>query len=92
MATRAFSKRSGCRASRRRTAIPGAFGLAITFGLIPWPAQAYIDPGSASIVLQAIVGGLAAAAFALKLYWQRVKRLLRFKPKNVKKENGRADG
>lgn len=64
--------------------------LAMVFVLMAWPAHAYIDPGSASIILQAIVGGLAAGAFALKLYWQRVRRFFGFKPKESEKENGRA--
>ena len=33
---------------------------------------AYLDPGSASMLLQLIGGGLAAAAVALKLFWRRI--------------------
>jgi hypothetical protein len=36
---------------------------------------AYIDPGTGSLVLQAIAGGVAAAAVTAKLYWRRVKRV-----------------
>ena len=32
----------------------------------------YIDPSSGSMLLQGILGGLAAAAVALKLFWHRV--------------------
>jgi hypothetical protein len=32
----------------------------------------YIDPSSGSMLLQGILGGLAAAAGALKLFWHRV--------------------
>jgi hypothetical protein len=32
---------------------------------------AYLDPGSGSMVLQAIVGGVAAVAVMGKLYWRR---------------------
>ncbi len=38
-------------------------------------AHAYIDPGTGSLILQAILGGVAGAAFVLKLYWGRIKSL-----------------
>ena len=41
---------------------------------------AYIDPGTGSLLLQAILGGVAAAAVAVKLYWRRLRSLLRFRP------------
>jgi hypothetical protein len=41
---------------------------------------AYIDPGTGSLVLQAIAGGVAAAAVTAKLYWSRVKRVFRRPP------------
>jgi hypothetical protein len=39
-------------------------------------AFAYIDPGSGSLILQMIAGGVAAAAVTAKLYWRRLKRAL----------------
>jgi hypothetical protein len=33
---------------------------------------AYLDPGSGSMMLQIIAGGLAAAAVTLKVYWRRL--------------------
>ena len=39
-------------------------------------AQAYIDPGTGSIILQSIIGGIAAGGVVLKLYWAKVKALL----------------
>jgi len=36
------------------------------------PAQAYLDPGSGSMMLQVILGGIAAVGVALKLYWHRL--------------------
>ena len=32
---------------------------------------AYLDPGSGSMMLQVIAGGLAAAAVTMKVYWRR---------------------
>ena len=40
---------------------------------------AYLDPGSGSMILQIIAGGLAAVAVTAKLYWKRVLRFLRIK-------------
>jgi hypothetical protein len=37
----------------------------------------YLDPGSGSLLLQALVGGVASAAVLAKLYWRRAKRFLR---------------
>jgi hypothetical protein len=39
----------------------------------------YIDPGTGSMLLQIILGGLAAAAVFLKLFWHRVLVLLRIR-------------
>ncbi|MGZ8567258.1 MAG: hypothetical protein ACXWXS_09425 [Actinomycetota bacterium] len=35
-------------------------------------ANAYIDPGSGSFVFQALIGGLLAAAVAIKVFWKRM--------------------
>jgi hypothetical protein len=37
---------------------------------------AYLDPGSASIMLQMLGGGIAAVAVMLKLFWRRILRVL----------------
>ena len=45
---------------------------------IATPAQAYLDPGTGSMVLQLILGGVAGAMVVLKLYWTRLKSLFGF--------------
>jgi hypothetical protein len=35
-------------------------------------AQAYLDPGSGSMLLQVILGGIAAVGVALKLAWHKI--------------------
>lgn len=40
------------------------------------PAYAYLDPGTGSIVLQAVIGGVAASLFILRGYYQKIKSLL----------------
>ncbi|MDX6698852.1 MAG: hypothetical protein QOE65_2249 [Solirubrobacteraceae bacterium] len=37
----------------------------------------YLDPGSGSVILQAIVGGFAALAVTAKLWWRRVTGIFR---------------
>ena len=39
---------------------------------------AYLDPGSGSMLLQALAGGVAAVAVVGKFYWRRLRRLLGF--------------
>jgi hypothetical protein len=40
---------------------------------------AYLDPGSGSMILQILAGGLAAVAVTAKLYWRRLLRFLRIR-------------
>ncbi len=39
-------------------------------------AHAYVDPGTGSYLLQILIAGILGAAFALKLYWARIKNFL----------------
>jgi hypothetical protein len=40
---------------------------------------AYLDPGSGSMILQILAGGVAAVAVTAKLYWNRLLKFLRIK-------------
>jgi hypothetical protein len=40
---------------------------------------AYLDPGSGSMILQILAGGVAAVAVTAKLYWNRILRFLRIR-------------
>tara|TARA_B100000989_G_C19366954_1_gene395707 strand:+ start:606 stop:761 length:156 start_codon:yes stop_codon:yes gene_type:complete len=44
-------------------------------------ANAYIDPGTGTIIIQAIVGAIAAGAVTIKIYWYKLKSFF------VKKKN-----
>ena len=56
--------------------------LSITIGLTgllaitPATAHAYIDPNSGSLMLQAILGGVAGLAVFAKIYWHKLKGML----------------
>jgi hypothetical protein len=41
---------------------------------------AYLDAGSGSLIVQAVVGGVAGAAVAAKLYWRRLVDRFRRQP------------
>ena len=36
-------------------------------------AFAYLDPGTGSMLLQVILGGIAAVGVAIKLYWHKLR-------------------
>ena len=44
-------------------------------------AHAYLDPGTGSIILQVLLGGVAGLALACKLYWQKFITMLGFRRK-----------
>ena len=44
-------------------------------------AHAYLDPGTGSIILQVLLGGVAGLALACKLYWQKLLTMLGIKRK-----------
>lgn len=52
------------------------------------PIYAYLDPGSASLLLQAIIGFIAATSVTIGLYWQKIKKGLKkvFSKKQSSKE------
>lgn len=41
-------------------------------------SPAYLDPGSGSMILQILLGGVAGIAVALRLSWHRISGVLRF--------------
>ena len=49
--------------------------LFLIFGLISYtsPAYAYLDPGTGSMLVQGLIGGVAVVMSFLSLYWQKVK-------------------
>ena len=46
------------------------------------PAAAYLDPGTGSMLLQAVLGGVAAVGVIAKLYWHRLTAVFRGKPQD----------
>jgi hypothetical protein len=46
---------------------------AVVFASIPGEAQAYLDAGTGSMIVQVVIGTVAGAMMALRLYWGRIK-------------------
>lgn len=49
-----------------------ALAFSVAFVL---PAHAYLDPGTGSMVLQAIIGAIAVSGAAVSVYWNKLKAL-----------------
>lgn len=43
------------------------------------PAHAYFDPGTGSIILQLLIGGIGGALMIGKIYWARILKFLGFR-------------
>ena len=55
------------------------------------PAYAYLDPGTGSIILQLLLGGVAGGIVIVKLYWARLKSFFVRKP-SIQEQSNRAEG
>lgn len=50
---------------------------AVFFFTLPQTSSAYLDPGTGSIILQAVIGVAVGGLFAVGLFWSRVKTFFR---------------
>ena len=69
-----------------------ATGL-VFFGTIGFasPALAYLDPGTGSMLLQMLLGGVAGALVVGKLYWHRIKAFFGRGPASSPNQDSTAD-
>lgn len=72
------------RDNRRQTIISGFWKISefslfscLIVLVLEQSAYAYIDPGSGSMLLQIILGGIAGAIVAVKLFWHRMRDILK---------------
>ncbi len=54
---------------------PNHLSLIVILALVSSPAYAYIDPGSGSAIMGAVVGFFVALGLAAKTYWYKLKAL-----------------
>ena len=40
------------------------------------PAHAYLDPGTGSMMLQALLGAIVGGLLVCKLYWQKIEKFI----------------
>ncbi len=59
-------------------------------GIAP-PAHAYLDPGTGSMLLQLLLGGVAGVLVVGKLYWHRVKAFFGHGPAPSPNQDNAAD-
>ncbi|NIM19419.1 MAG: hypothetical protein GTO51_03455 [Candidatus Latescibacteria bacterium] len=52
---------------------PESLLLSLVLIVLPRSAYAYLDPGTGSYILQLLLAGLLGAAFALKIFWVKIK-------------------
>jgi len=53
--------------------------IAIPLLILSTNALAYLDPGTGSMMLQVILGGVAAVGVAIKLYWHKLRAVFGMK-------------
>lgn len=56
--------------------------IVLILALVAQPAWAYLDPGTGSMLLQVILGGIAAVGVAIKLGWHKIRAALGFAKKS----------
>ncbi|HEY6553697.1 MAG TPA: hypothetical protein VI669_10085 [Vicinamibacteria bacterium] len=54
--------------------------LTVVAGLLASPAYAYLDPGTGSILVQAVLAALAVASAGVVAFWARIRQLFSKKP------------
>jgi hypothetical protein len=64
---------------------PVSGGLCILLEQMDGAPFGYLDPGSGSMIVQAVVGGVAAAAVMGKLYWRRFLELIGVRKKDERR-------
>ena len=55
-----------------RSSRPSWLAAILLLACFTLPAAAYLDPATGSMILQLVLGGVAGAAVAVKLFWHRI--------------------
>jgi hypothetical protein len=59
---------------------------ALFYGMFATPAHAYLDPGTGSMILQVLLGGIAGLALAGRFYWHKFLGLIGMRPAEARSE------
>lgn len=63
-----------------------ALGVAVVLAaclMVAAPAHAYLDPGTGSMLVSAVIGVAAAVGLAVKMFWYRIVGFFRGKRRPV---------
>lgn len=62
---------------------------AAVFFILTYSTYGYIDPGTGSYVIQVLIAAFVGASLGIKVYWKKIKSLLKkwFPGKNKENEN-----
>jgi len=55
--------------------------LSVLVLLAASPAYAYLDPGTGSVLVQALLAGLAVGSAAVAAFWTRIRQFLARRPR-----------
>lgn len=67
--------------------------LILGYSLVPIPvANAYMDPGSGSFIIQMLIGAMLGAAVAIKVFWRRIVGFFSRKRRTEDQDSDRATG
>lgn len=67
------------------------FFLTFLISLWTFPAYAYLDPGTGSLVVQSIIGMIAGGLAVVGLYWGKIKTFFSEKKPEKNKANDPTD-
>ena len=69
--------------------LKNTINITLIISLVLWgqPAMAYIDPGSGSAIMSAIIGFFVAVGLAVKTYWYKLKSIFTGKQKSPLKNS-----
>jgi hypothetical protein len=71
-----MKNKSNRKSSPGASITPLAAAILIVLVLLPTtPAQAYLDPGTGSFVIQGIIAAVIGGGFAIKMFWHRIKAM-----------------
>lgn len=59
------------------TTRPIAYLAVAIYAIATSPAHAYLDPGTGSMILQGLIGGIAASVAVISIYFQKIKAFFR---------------
>ena len=78
-------------AFKKRLAMPIGLALWTTLAYVP-AAHAYLDPGTGSMMLQAMIGAIAGFALVGRLYWAKIKGFFSRRQDTLEADDGASGG